>query len=35
VQRAIGDERLRAAGLRRAAQFSWDRTAREIDALLA
>jgi glycosyltransferase involved in cell wall biosynthesis len=27
-------ERLRAAGLRRAATFSWDRTAREIDALL-
>ena len=27
-------ERLRAAGLARAAEFSWDRTAREIDALL-
>ena len=27
-------ERLRAAGLARAAGFSWDRTAREIDALL-
>ena len=27
-------ERLRAAGLERAAAFSWDRTAREIDALL-
>jgi glycosyltransferase involved in cell wall biosynthesis len=27
-------ERLRAAGLRRAAGFSWDRTARAIDALL-
>jgi glycosyltransferase involved in cell wall biosynthesis len=35
VERAIGDERLRAAGLNRAAQFSWDRTAREIDALLS
>jgi glycosyltransferase involved in cell wall biosynthesis len=28
-------ERLRAAGLERAARFSWERTAREIDALLA
>jgi glycosyltransferase involved in cell wall biosynthesis len=28
-------ERLRAAGLERAAAFSWDRTARAIDALLA
>jgi glycosyltransferase involved in cell wall biosynthesis len=27
-------ERLRAAGLQRAAGFSWDRTAREVDALL-
>ena len=27
-------ERLRAAGLARAASFSWDRTAREVDALL-
>jgi glycosyltransferase involved in cell wall biosynthesis len=35
VQRAIGDERLRAAGIARAAQFSWDRTAREVDALLS
>jgi glycosyltransferase involved in cell wall biosynthesis len=35
VQRAIGDEHLRAAGLERAAQFSWDRTAREVDALLS
>ena len=34
VERAIGDERLMAAGIARAAQFSWDRTAREIDALL-
>ena len=28
-------ERLRAAGLRRAAQFSWDATARGVDAVLA
>jgi glycosyltransferase involved in cell wall biosynthesis len=28
-------ERLRAAGLERAAGFSWERTAREVDALLA
>jgi glycosyltransferase involved in cell wall biosynthesis len=28
-------ERLRAAGLERAAGFSWDRTTREIDALLS
>jgi len=34
VERAIGDERLRAAGLARAARFSWDRTVGEIDALL-
>ena len=34
VERAIGDERLRAAGLQRAAQFSWHRTAHEVDALL-
>jgi glycosyltransferase involved in cell wall biosynthesis len=34
VERAIGDERLGSAGLARAAQFSWDRTAREVDALL-
>ena len=27
-------EALRAAGLRRAAQFSWDRTAARVDALL-
>jgi glycosyltransferase involved in cell wall biosynthesis len=32
---AAARERLRASGLARAAQFSWDRTAREIDALLA
>jgi glycosyltransferase involved in cell wall biosynthesis len=35
VDRAVGDERLRTAGLARAAQFSWDRTARAIDALLS
>jgi glycosyltransferase involved in cell wall biosynthesis len=34
VEQAIGDDLLVAAGLTRAAQFSWDRTAREIDALL-
>jgi glycosyltransferase involved in cell wall biosynthesis len=34
VERAIGDERLRTAGLARAAQFSWDRTAQAIDSLL-
>ena len=28
-------ERLRAAGLRRAAGFSWDATARAVDAVLA
>jgi glycosyltransferase involved in cell wall biosynthesis len=27
-------ERLRAAGLTRAAEFSWERTAREVDALV-
>jgi glycosyltransferase involved in cell wall biosynthesis len=35
VERAIGDDRLRAAGLVRAGMFSWDRAAREIDALLS
>ncbi len=34
ITRALGDERLRAAGPRRAAAFSWERTARELDALL-
>jgi glycosyltransferase involved in cell wall biosynthesis len=34
VERAIGDEDLRTAGLERASQFSWDRTTREVDALL-
>jgi hypothetical protein len=28
-------ERMRAAGLRRAAGFSWDATARAVDALLS
>jgi glycosyltransferase involved in cell wall biosynthesis len=35
IERALEpgtDERLRAAGLRRAATFTWDRTAREVDA---
>jgi glycosyltransferase involved in cell wall biosynthesis len=31
---AIGDERLRAAGLARAHSFTWERTARETDALI-
>ncbi len=31
---ALGDDRLRAAGPRRAAAFTWDRTAAELDALL-
>ena len=31
---SAGRERLRAAGLARAAGFSWERTAREVDALL-
>ena len=35
VDRAIGDERLRTAGLARAGQFSWDRTTRAVDALLS
>jgi glycosyltransferase involved in cell wall biosynthesis len=34
VERAIGDERLRAAGLERAAAFTWQRTAELVDALL-
>ena len=37
-ERALGPaerERLRAAGLARAAPFTWDRTAREVDALLS
>jgi len=31
---AIGDERLREAGLARARSFTWERTARETDALI-
>lgn len=34
VLAAIGDERLRARGRRRAAEFSWERTVRELAALL-
>jgi glycosyltransferase involved in cell wall biosynthesis len=34
VEEAIGDDRLRAAGPLRAALFTWERTARELDALL-
>jgi glycosyltransferase involved in cell wall biosynthesis len=34
VERALGDDALRAAGPRHAAQFTWGRTARELDALL-
>ena len=34
VLAAIGDERLRARGLRHAAGFSWERTATELTALL-
>ena len=34
VAEAIGDDRLRAAGPRHAAQYTWERTARELDALL-
>jgi glycosyltransferase involved in cell wall biosynthesis len=39
VRDLLGDHaerhRLRAAGLRRAAAFTWERTAREVDALLS
>jgi glycosyltransferase involved in cell wall biosynthesis len=35
VIETLGDEQLRAAGLERAAGFTWDRTARAIDALLS
>ena len=34
VQRAIDDDALRAAGPQRASQFTWDRTVRELDALM-
>jgi glycosyltransferase involved in cell wall biosynthesis len=34
VEQAIHDDALRQAGPRRAAEFTWERTARELDALL-
>jgi glycosyltransferase involved in cell wall biosynthesis len=34
VEAAIGDERLREAGPRRAAQFTWERTVAELDAVV-
>jgi glycosyltransferase involved in cell wall biosynthesis len=34
IRAAIGDERLRDAGLARARSFTWERTARETDVLL-
>ena len=34
VERAIGDASLAAAGVERAARFSWERTAREVDECL-
>jgi glycosyltransferase involved in cell wall biosynthesis len=34
VLAAVGDDRLREAGPRRAALFTWERTTRELDALL-
>ena len=34
VQLAMGDDALRAAGPRHAAQYTWERTTRELDALL-
>ena len=34
VAEAIGDEALRAAGPRRASAYTWERTVRELDALL-
>ena len=34
VQQAIDDDALRAAGPQRASQFTWDRTVRELDALM-
>jgi glycosyltransferase involved in cell wall biosynthesis len=34
VEAALGDEHLAAAGRARAALFSWDRTAREVDAVV-
>jgi glycosyltransferase involved in cell wall biosynthesis len=35
VLAALGDEGLRERGLRRAAAFTWERTAREVDAVLS
>jgi glycosyltransferase involved in cell wall biosynthesis len=35
VQAAIDDHRLRSAGPARAARFTWDRTVRELDALVS
>jgi glycosyltransferase involved in cell wall biosynthesis len=35
IEAAIGDERLREAGPRRAAQFTWERTVREMAIVLA
>jgi glycosyltransferase involved in cell wall biosynthesis len=34
IDRAIGDDDLRATGLGRAAAFTWDRTARGVDAVI-
>jgi glycosyltransferase involved in cell wall biosynthesis len=34
IDRAIGDDHLRETGLRRAAAFTWDRTARGVDAVI-
>jgi glycosyltransferase involved in cell wall biosynthesis len=34
VQQAIDDDALRAAGPQRASRFTWDRTVRELDALI-
>jgi len=34
VQQAIDDDALRAAGPQRASRFTWDRTVRELDALM-
>jgi glycosyltransferase involved in cell wall biosynthesis len=34
IDRAAGDERLAAAGIARAAAFTWERTALQVDALL-
>ena len=34
VRQAIDDDALRTAGPQRAAQFTWERTVRELDSLL-